>query len=386
MISDNYFGPLTEDSRIEKLQVFINGIEIDPKSISDIQINYGRENKGVITFVDITGVSEAMPLTYGIIDIIYDDFASGSSQSTYIITRVNTTRYKDNTIKQTCFFENLVLNNLKTLYVSKAYSNMKVLDIIHDIFIEYDIDADFIISNDDKIYENFVIPKNISFWEWMNKQSKFDDFEFYFDFNGLRVLSKVNLSFTLIPESEGNSYILGYHQNNEMFNILEFSGITSNTEELNKIPTSNRNKFDVMDLKYNPDVIGISSAYVYENVNKYIGIGEVTLDSIYSSIGTREIDNLNNNLILGQDENYRDILNKNQFIKIAVQGMNVNRLYSKIKINIPSAKAENNDYNKVYSGHYIITEVVNRIISGVFIQILTLQVSDYERGSTYVWK
>jgi hypothetical protein len=386
MVNENYFGNLTESARIKKLTVSINGIEIRSQNIMDVQLHFGKENKGIMTFLDNTGISELSPLSYSVVEIYLTDNNNFEFKNHFIITKVNTVRYKEGSIRQEIEFENIVMNNLRNTYISKGFVDKTIIEMITDIFKELNINAIILTRNTDQKYSNFIFPKNISLWEFFNKHLKYENIEWYFDYQGLKILSKDYFAYKDIPLSRGDIYTLTSKPNNPNFNILEFKGITSNTNKLLQAPTSYLNKFNNMNLVYNPEVIGKSNAYKVEKNNGYMGMGDTTLPILYASIGIKEIDNLNSSLIMGSNENYRDIINSNQKFQIIVQGTNLEKMYSKIQISLPRPKAlETSVEDKVFSGYFIVTEIINKIVGGVFIQVLTLQSSDYGRGDNDVW-
>jgi len=386
MANNNYFGAIQEESRLLDIDVKINGISIPTQNISDLQLNFGKENLGLITFIDITGLSEIIPLTYSMIEINYTDLANFDFYGNYIIKKVDTTRFKEGSIKQVCYLEGFTQNNLKNLYVSKTFKDKSIIEMIEIILNEYNINSTLLKTQYDKTYDYFVFPGNMSFWDFMNKHLKYENIDWFFNRNGLNILIRDYLSPSKI-EFNNEIYTYEAKPQTQYNNILEFYGVTSNNEELITIGVNNIHKFDSNSLKYNDNIIGIGNAYEKEKINFYAGMDETTIPEVYAPIGIREFDTLKNSLILGKNEDFRNIIRKNQKFSILIQGLNTEKLFHKIQISLPRPKAvEDSNNDKVFSGMFIVTEVIDKIISGVFTQVLVLQSADYQRGDTRVWE
>jgi len=376
---------LSEESRISDISVQINKVNINPTNIADLQISFDVENKGYITFLDTIGISEGAPLTYGIIEIQYVDAGKLPYFGTFMITKIETVRYNEGSIRQKVYFENVVQDGLKNLFVSKAFSNMTILEMISNIFDEYNIPAILMQADNEKIYDHFVFPKNICFWDWMIEHLKYENLRFYFDKVGLKIVNRTYLSAQKIEQSP-EEYEYRSQTHRQFTNIIEFRGITQNREALLQINTSFRNRFDVTNLQYNPDILGFDTAYEFEKLNEGVGMGQKLISPLYATYGIREMDVLDNTLIIGKDKDFRNIIIENQHFEILIQGLNTEKMYKKIKISVPRPKGiVSSEEDRVFSGNFMVTGIIDKIASGIFIQTLTLQSSDYGRGDEDVW-
>jgi len=387
---ENYIGNLNEAAKIHDYSARINGVEIPLQNMPDLQINFGKRCEGTLTFFDNSGISELAPLTYSLLEISYSDVTDFMYNGAFMITKVETTRFKDGMIKQKLFFEHLSIYLLKNIYISKTFVNKTILEMLGEIFLERKIPGLINLEKEElakpKRYDYFVFPKNISLWEFMEKHLKYEDVYFYFSKLGLRLIPRSLLAPKYLEE-EKNEYIFSSDVNKSYFSILEFRGNTSNLGELTKIPSIKRNKFDIENLQYNPEIIDIENLMNTEAVNQYIGMRDQKFEDMFFSVGFKEIDVLNSVKLFGKDEELRDVLRSNQSFEIAVQGLNVDRMFKIVTINFPRAKyMDAAPFDEVFSGKYIVTETIDRIISGAYFQILKLETPDYNKGSMNVWK
>jgi len=388
-MKENYIGNLNEAAKIHDFSAKINGIEIPKQDLPDLQINFGRNYAGVLTFFDTAGISELAPLTYAILEISYSDVTDFMYNGAFIINKVETTRFKDGAIKQKLFFEHVSIYLLKNLYISKTFTNKTMLEMLGEIFEDYKIPGIINIEKNElaepKKYEYFVFPKNISLWEFMEKHLKYEDIYYYFSKLGLHIISRSLLATKYLIE-DPNPYIFSTNTNKSFYSILEFRGTTSNLKELSKIPSMKINKFNNENLVYDPELINIETLMQDEKINNGIGMPNVEFSDMFMSLGNKEIDVLKSVKMPGKDEDVREILRSNQSFEIAVQGANIDRLFKLITINLPRAKyMDSAPFDSVFSGKYVITEIADRVISGTFFQILTLESPDYEKGEPDVW-
>jgi hypothetical protein len=327
-----------------------------------------------------------MPLTYSIIRIKFTDLVEMDYLGSFVITKSEINRYKDGSIKITVYFENITTYNLKNTYISKTFKNKTLIEMLKDIFEEFTIPAIFLNHPDDYKHDFFVIPKNISLWTFLNKYLIKEGYAFFHDRVSFKILSRKYIEAQNIMK-DPPEYNFGYNSNKPHFNILEYQGILSNSGRLNQVSILNKNK-RTSNLKYEFNFEGIKDSIEKESCNGgFAGMSAGTkIDTFYPTIGLREYDSLENYFIEGVNEDYRDIVLDNNKINIVIQGINTENLYHRIKLNIGKSKTIAADTtDQVYSSEYIVTEVIDKIISGVFIQVLVLQSPDYPKGDTNVW-
>jgi hypothetical protein len=116
-------------------------------------------------------------------------------------------------------------------------------------------------------------------------------------------------------------------------------------------------------------------------------MGKSTLPLVLAPTGIREVDVLESSSLMGIEKDFRDLIRENQKFSIVIQGLNTEKLYHKIQISLPRPKGvDTGDKDAVFSGMFIVTEVIDKIISGVFTQVLVLQSCDYLEGDSRVWQ
>ena len=386
MIPENYIPYIDETSKIQNIEVDINNIRIREQAISDLQINYSKNCVGKVTFLDYENLIEIMPLTYSVIRIQFRDLVGMDYMGSFIITKAEVNRYKDGSIKVTAYFENITSYNLKKTYISKTFKDKTLLEMLQVIFDEFSIPSFLGGSEYDYKHEYFVFPKNISLWEFLVKYLPKEGYTMFHDRIGLKILSRYILEASNI-ERDVPEYNFKYDSAKPHFNILEYQGVISNPGRLNEVAVLNKN-YKKDELLYEFNFLGIADTLEKENSNGgYAGMSsEVKLSDFYPTIGLKEYDTLESFTIQGTNEDYRDIVRDNSKINIVIQGINTENLYHRIKVNIGKSKSIKTDtQDQVYTGEYIVTEVIDKIISGVFVQVLVLQSADYPKGDENVW-
>jgi len=147
------------------------------------------------------------------------------------------------------------------------------------------------------------------------------------------------------------------------------------------------NRVDYSSIQFNPEDVSIERAYSTQQINKGMGMGSITLPSLIKTSGNKQIDSLFHNEIIGDVSDYRDIINNNHTVTIAVQGLNVSRLYTKIQLFLPRPKyVQTQEGDETFGVQGVVTEVIDKIIGGVYMQFLTIQTSDFKAGAEDVWK
>ena len=161
----------------------------------------------------------------------------------------------------------------------------------------------------------------------------------------------------------------------------------SNIGLLRKTAKANKYNTEPSSLVYSPEDVSAETVYDSQKMNGYMGMGTgVTLPDLVATIGKKEISHIFHNEIQGASEDYRDIINQNQIVTIVVQGLNVTRLFTKVDIKLPRAAAiQTQQDDEVYSGRFVVIEIIDKIIAGNFIQFLKLSASDYGAGSSEIW-
>jgi len=360
----------------EEFKIYVNGLEIREFEIIDFQMNYGKEERGFLSFADNLGIVELAPLTFGVLEILLIDKLKSKQSKKYIITKVETIRAKNNIINIDLEFEEMDTYKLKNSYVSKSFKNSSILEILEKIFQELEIEAEF--NNKDKSlkYEYFVTPGNISVYDFISTQSKISDFDFFVDRMGWTFAPRDNFDFSKIKVLPEDAF--SFTNKKPFWKILEYKGKISNITELRKCVNSSLTNPNIKDLKYDSNEITIKELYSSQKLNGHSGISEKEIPDILNNIGKKQINHTFYTPILGDDEDFREHIKKTQDISIAVQGVLGIRMYGVIRLDIPRAKVlKDSSLDSVFSGKFVVYKVIDKIMSGKYFQILHLRSSDF---------
>jgi len=359
-----------------ELKILVNNIEIRHREMLDFQIDYGKEERGYISFVDSLGIVELAPLSFGVIEVYFIDKLKAEQTKRYIITKVETIRAKNNSINIDLEFEEEDTYKLKTAFISKSFKDFSILEIIESLLNDLKIKAE--INNKDKIkkYEFFVTPGNISVYDFILKQSKIDDFNFFVDRMGYVFSDRDSFDFSKSKSLKESDF--SFTNKMPYWRILEYKGKISNIEEIRNCVNSDLTNPNIEDLKYDSKDLKILDIYETQKLNDYSGIADSTIPDIFSNFGKKQINHIYKTSILGDNIDFREYMKSTQSISIAVQGVLSVRMYGSINIKIPRASITKNSKNdSIFSGKFIVTKVVDKIMGDKYFQILELKSSDY---------
>lgn len=374
--------PALVESQYSLLNININGLVLRSQDILDIQINYEDIIRGRVAFVDTMNLSELAPLTYALINIDIIDINKNKVTISAVVTDVKVLRLKNNQLNIVLKFEDIVANTLRSTYLSKSFKSKTLLQILESLFEYVGVGAKFYHDLSDHVYDYFITPANISLLDFVQSQIKISNVVMFSDRDGIYLVSRVLLNYSQLPAPEEYDFTLNRNNQYPHWNILEYDGNVSRTKETMKVVDSNLYVTNVKDLSYKPTKIKVQDVYETQKVNGYMGFKDVKFFDIFGGIGTKEISHVFYNDIIGSEEDYRDIINNQQKIEIVVQGLNVLRMYTKIKISLPRAVGiQSQESDETFSAVYVVVGVVDKLIGGNFLQFLTLNVSDYGKGS-----
>ena len=374
--------PVLKEAKHKLLNVTVNGLKLRSQDIIDIQVNYNDIIKGRITFVDTMNLTELAPLTYALIFIELIDINDNKISLDCIMTSLDVLRLKNNQINVTMKFEDYIANTLSNTFISKAYSDKSMLEIYSDLIEMAGGTASYYMEIDDKKIDNIVTPANMSVLDFIMQQNKFSNILMFSDRDGIHLSSRKFSDFGAIHEPTEFDFTLNSDPKYPHWNILEYNGKVSNFKSTQRAVNANRSMLSIKDLKYDPEEISAESAYESQNVNSTFGMGDLKLPDLVESIGSREISHLFDNELIGKNIDYRDIINKQQQLTVAIQGLNITRMYTKIKLVIPRAQSvQTQESDEVFSAVYVVTGVIDKLIAGNFFQFLELSVADYSAGN-----
>lgn len=377
---------ISEFGKVTALLVELNGFPIRAPTINDIQIDYGGvTKKGIIAFTDSENVGELSDMTKGVISISYTDALENSYSEIFYITKVVGSRGKKNILTTVIYFEDVVSQTFKRTYLSFGYTNTTLQDVIKAVATKLNLPMTFVDSKNPHIYESLVVPKNISFYDWIQRILKTNNKIMYQSKLGVVIADKDTLDFANLGKSADKKFIQGAREEDTFNTILEFNGATSEPNALLQAPPTDVEyvKDNVLSL----DTVDTSIETVYESqsLNGSFGRRGSTIANSTPFIGRKTISSLTTNLSKGIDNDFRDVINGSQNSDMIIHGQNINRLYKKIDIVLDRApNTTNAEGNEVFSGTFVVVGYSDRIIMGVFTQKLILKRSDFGEGNANV--
>jgi len=358
------------------LKIVINGLVIKEEHILDYQVNYNKSEYGFLSFTDAVGVTELAPLSYGVMEVLFIDSMKGKQVKKYMITKVNTFRSGNNLINIDLEFEEYSTYKLKNSFISKGFKNKTMIEIIESIFSDLKIDGKFVKKSEAIKHERFVTPGNISVYDFIMKQSKIDDFDFFVDRMGYVFAPKEYFDFGKLPMLSED--IFNFTNDKLYWRVLEYRGSISNVGIVRNCAESIMTNLDIKDLKYNPEYIKIKDIYETQRLNMHTGIKDKSLPDIIKSNEFKQINHTYTTPIKGDEIDFREYIKDSQDLSIIVQGVISVRMYGIIRLDLPRASFNKDDSpDSVFSGKFVVTEVIDKIMSGKYVQYLKLKSSDY---------
>lgn len=358
------------------LKIVINGLVIKEEHILDYQVNYNKSEYGFLSFTDAVGVTELAPLSYGVMEVLFIDSMKGKQVKKYMITKVNTFRSGNNLINIDLEFEEYSTYKLKNSFISKGFKNKTMIEIIESIFSDLKIDGKFVKKSEAIKHERFVTPGNISVYDFIMKQSKIDDFDFFVDRMGYVFAPKEYFDFGKLPMLSED--IFNFTNDKLYWRVLEYKGSISNVGIVRNCAESIMTNLDIKDLKYNPEYIKIKDIYEAQRLNMHTGIKDKSLPDIIKSNEFKQINHTYTTPIKGDEIDFREYIKDSQDLSIIVQGVISVRMYGIIRLDLPRASFNKDDSpDSVFSGKFVVTEVIDKIMSGKYVQYLKLKSSDY---------
>jgi hypothetical protein len=83
------------------------------------------------------------------------------------------------------------------------------------------------------------------------------------------------------------------------------------------------------------------------------------------------------NLAVGVTKDFRDVIRGQQTMEIMLEGLNVDRIFSKINLQVIRPIGIEKKQDKKFSGAYVVTEVIDKFINGLYMQVLKINSADY---------
>lgn len=383
----NLTAQLNDSSKLKLLLIEVNGIRIRQESLFNLQVNFNPENgkTGVFSYTDVENINELSPITTGTVLVKYIDALGIGYEENFAITKVEVSRLKKNQISTMIFFEELIINRLRKSYISIGFKDKTFGDMLKTIFETLDLPVSITSSDSAKVFQQFVVPKNISIYEFLCTHLPLMNMRMYSTKQGLNIVDKAVLAFGNFGDSVEQNFVQGADTDNVYWNIKEYKAVASNPRVLLDAPYTEAEYINDHVLALDTVKVSIETAYATQELNGSFGFKGTTIANSNPTYGSKAVSSLYFNLQEGIDIDYRDVINSSQDIKIKVQGLNIDRMYTPVNITLDRApNTSNGEGDEVFSGKFIVTSYVDSITSGVFTQMLTLSRSDFMEGNPNV--
>jgi len=372
---------VTEAWALEDFYIKINDIEICDSDLVGFECLYGGCNiPGEVQFIDSKGIttgdvkSAANISVGGIVEIGYITSTNCSFKDNYVITNVLISTNSKNQKLVTLKLEDIETRNMKGSYVNKGYPDKPFSEVVkeHDKEIKNDKlrkNKELeIIPPDNEKKVNTVIPANVDYYTFLNREMKDKGFSYikdksinYLVHNSQRVFDKLK-SFGDVFEFDSASPF-------SFSRIVQFDikGFDMDTY-LNNIPVSNTS-IDLVSANSEDSKDGIDSKISRKDTSKSTNVktsginpGDLSKMSRGSKQGTKQIN----------DEQYFEKLSNAQQMSIWVPGRTDNMVGKKIKAILPKPSYYQGD-DKIFSGEWEVYMVRDKIIGAYFMQELFLR-------------
>ena len=383
----NLTAEITEGSKLKSFNVEINNMNIRQEMLYKLQLNV-KDNgmTGMITYSDVENVNELGTMTTGIITIEYVDALNMKYVGNFAITKVDVSRTKKNIISTIVYFEEIAISTMRKTFLGVGFKDVHFSEVIIQMCELLGIPINVNYNETKPKLESFVIPSNISFYDFLVKQLEIFNMRMYSTKSGLVVSDKDYLSYGNFGETGDKPFVQGANKNNLFFNILEYKGVVSNPRMLATIPTTLVETIqDKSVLTLDSVEASIKSVYDRQKLNGTFGTKDSTIVSANQNIGRKAQSSISFTLVDGVDTNYADTINQSQKINIIVEGLNIDRIYTLVNVTLERApNTKNSNGDEVFSGKFIVVGYQDLIVGGVFSQKLTLQRSDFMGGNPNV--
>jgi len=372
---------ITEAWALEDFYVSINNTEICDIDIVGFEAIYGGCNiPAKFSFLDSQGLLTGDTKNSsnigigGLVEIGYTTAQGCSHSDRFIITKVHTENNSHNQKLVTLTLEDTETQNMKHAYLNKGYPDKSFSEVIkeHDKEIKNDSARgkkilEIIPPQNEKIF-NIVVPANIDYFTWINREMKDRGFSYIKDKGINYLIHNTNKEFSKL-QSLGDVY--EYDTNPFSFTrIVQFNIDGFDMEAYLKsiptsytsidIPTSNsKDSNDGTDTK-----ISIKEPQKEVNV-KTSGVnpGELAL-----SHGQKQ------GLKTGKDKQYFETISNAQKCSIWAPGRTDNMVGRKITAIFPKPTYySGTDNDKIFSGEWEVYMVRDKIIGMYYMQELFLR-------------
>jgi len=270
-------------------------------------------------------------------------------------------------------FENTMTTKLKNTFTNFTFMNKSASEILEDISISLELELVILHDKEAEKFENVVVPTNVDLWSWMNN---------FIEMHGLKMFSDKYITYIaattiLNYEDIKDSVEISYQEEDKADSyrrIQEYANVLLDRNSLRDCPSHNIQSFNNENSIIIPEYIENEDVYNKQKMNYGNGFdSNGKMFSVFPTLGRQTFGPYLKNF---NDNRYVDALNTNQSSEITIGGINLDKIYSKIVLNLSRA-GNKTGFDELASGVYIITGVVDKINNNKFYSVITLQRSDY---------
>ena len=363
-----------ESALLRECIIKVKGKEIDSTHIMDSEITWDLHsfmNYGYITFRDALNHVENAPIIVGDeLDMYFKDFDKKIYKQKFKVQKISKIKVKSGAKEFYAKIEFIDKNSFEFMkvYESKAYKSKPVQDFIKEYFNKYKQDDKSLTDETTPLYfgnngdESFIIPSDRSFFKTLNKMITDVDMLFFNKRKEVmmtfydKLTSKGPRGPAFKPDPKNEHYI---HKIAD-YDIKNYDGFTSNITN---------GKIEIYSIDYKAGKKIIKTPYDFSTAEGEIGkLGGTTIPITEDKDPKVLFSTYNSKAVQSIAKKYAS---KAVEIVMTVPGTFENEVGDVIEVEFPTGNIKE-DIEKNISGKYLITKVVDKIISGYFVQQLTV--------------
>jgi len=358
--------PISKSSELKSLNVFINGYNVSPESILDIQLDFGNISKtGNIIMLDTIGIDDVSNIGSAIISIQYVDFYDTKYSEDFMIYRINKTEVSNNIPSLNISFIDIGSFKLKNTHINFYRKDISCIDFIKELFTEIGIPSVVISSKDKKIKEYILTNSNISLFDWMNNFIEHNNIGIIKDKFSTYIIDNEAISYDMLSFNEESEYSV-FDSPKSFRKIIEYKHKITDNKYLSDLKYTKIYNLSTDNSIIKPIEKSTSDIFNKYKINGFCG--EFNFPDSFFRDGIKTCIDPKNNIF------------KNQEMVITAIGLNNDRIMNKININISNPNATDSS-NNTSSGTYIIKNVTDKINKNKIHSIIYLDRIDYIKNS-----
>ena len=360
---------LTEAWALKDLYVKYNGCELADEDFVDFEVLFGGNCAPAnLLFLDRQGFTSGDegkstdPKVGGLVKIGYTDMKGCDIENEYSITKIDTSKdKKDQSLVQVGLIDKTT-RNMKGTYVSKGYPNKNYSDATKEHLNKIGEKEITVVPPKKEEKANIVVGSNKSYHEVFHKTAEDRGYEYKTDRKANYLVHKEHTSFDKLT-SRG-----------EVFEY-DTDAIALNRIIQYQIKGYDSNAF----LGAPPTVVSSDDPRSVNSEDNKKGVDQKQDKKTPKEKKKEEAAGVHTRgakhvVKTGKQKEYYNSLSNANKMSIWVPGRNINRVGTKVQVNMPRPKEyKSNEYDEVFSGEYEVELVRDKIIGWYFVQELFLR-------------